>query len=125
MTVYQTAGLFVGERKATIYFKPEYNNKDLQEACLEMIFKASTYFAGKIVFLLDFKYKEELLYRSLTTTGKDVKRWQTNIASSLLINQPFIFVIEVKSTEVGEMATIRKFKLYDGGCEKTGVYANT
>jgi len=118
----QQTGLYLKkERKIDIFFPP-VRLDSYQSACLEMNFAALAYFEVKLVYAIPANndYKEQLMFRSIESLGKELRLWKTTITPDMTEGHQFVVVLHSKSSSLGTMVIIDSIKLHMLACNTTG-----
>ena len=119
MTINQIGESFVTDRRADVYFKPDYVSNS-EVSCLELEFTAFRYFAVKLVYSIQSNYKETLVFRSMTSLTQSLRVFKANVRPEMTEGQRFYVVLHLRSNKAGRMAVIRRLQLLPHECRSTG-----
>jgi hypothetical protein len=119
MTVYHTGQSFVTHRNADIFFNPDYVNYS-KDSCLEMEFTSFSYMAVKLVFLVESKLREKLIFRTMTPLADGLRLLRANISPEMTEQQQFYILVQIRSDEVqlGPIAVIKRLILLPNQCQR-------
>lgn len=120
MTVYQTGGSFFGDRVVDVYFKPDVDINSSKEFCLELEFTAFHYFSVNLVYVVESRYNERPLFRSMTSLGDRLRLLKNDVRPWMTQHQQFFVVIRIRSSDIGQMAIIKRLSVLSHRCLQQG-----